>query len=249
MRIYPGQAIFSRKKTTAAAYVDANKDIIQAYVTYELGGHPELDQPNTVGGQLCEGTAFVCGPNSANPVERSHICYQNMTVTTQKPRGITNPSLNSKYAEREMRQYIHKMFFQAELAYINPLPSCSLDAIHSLASTAGSPNLKVDYNIQAPSFQHNFLKNDEYNNAGALGLKPSFIGGTHVDLGDNPDCLTPLQTIIQWSLCFTNWVYTSRWVLKLRSNFGQLLHSGADPIEMPQLNVHAQMQPLPSRAS
>ncbi|KAF8575667.1 hypothetical protein K439DRAFT_1623424 [Ramaria rubella] len=221
------------------------------------GGHPALDQLNTVGGQLHEGMAFGCSPNSANPIERSHICYQNMTITTQKPRGITNPSLNSKYADREMQQYIHKIFFQAELAYINPLPSCLLDAICSLASTAGSHNLEVNYNIQSLSFQHNFLKRDKYDNAGALGLKPSFIGGMHVDPGDNPDFSNNLIVLSDpppdhHPMVFM--LYELGVYIKMGSNIevkfsGQLLHSGTDPIEMPQLNVHARTQPLPSRAS
>ncbi|KAF8577691.1 hypothetical protein K439DRAFT_1621902 [Ramaria rubella] len=148
------------------------------------------------------------------------------------------------------------MFFQVELAYINPLPSCSLDAVCFLASTASSPNLEVNYNIQSPSFEHNFLKHDEYDNAGALGLKPSFIGGMHVDPGDNPDFSNNLivlsdpppdhhpMVFMLYELC----VY-----IKMGSNIevkfsGQLLHSGADPIKMPQLNVCARTQLLPSQA-
>ncbi|KAF8577690.1 hypothetical protein K439DRAFT_1621901 [Ramaria rubella] len=115
MCIYLGQAIFAREKATVD--VDANKDIIQAYVTDE-STYPESfkenkllparnkilgdltdhssDKPKMVGRQLRGGTAFECSINHANPVESGHRCYQYMTFTTQKPRDLTSPNLNSK---------------------------------------------------------------------------------------------------------------------------------------------------------
>ncbi|KAF8575678.1 hypothetical protein K439DRAFT_1623418 [Ramaria rubella] len=143
--------------------------------------------PKPIGEQFHGGTAFERSKNRAKPVESGCRCYQYMMLTTQKPRDLTTPNLNSKYpdnADRQLRQDIHKPLCQAVLASINMGPSYLLDATHLRASIVGLPNLGVDDNVQFAAFQLNFSKCYEHGKVGALFQDMGFFGGMHVDAGD-----------------------------------------------------------------